>query len=1200
MWKMTVPFIILFLFISFIPSRVLAAPDQYPGDGSIYGGVVSQIQPNVLILLDTTGSMEDEINASPPYDPSVTYAGAGWDTNSVYRDNGDLSIDNVSTVTTSCNGNNPYEMLTSTGQYSGRRLNSDGTCRSSGTRTYLLGNYLNWQDGPSTIYKSKIAIAKEVIANLLNSTVGVNFGVMRFDATHNPKFFSSTVSGQTFQSTIQNMEEIFTGTTTKKAAMIQTVDALSTGGFTNIGEAMFEAYRYFSGGAPAFGGTIGATGTPLRYTSPITASCQKNYLIVLTDGESNSDNSNLLETICTNGDCDGDGKEPDNLNHSADDIAKYLYDTDMNTTFDLKQNVTTFTIGFGDVGSNATAVELMNRTADSSHGHGRAFLAADQAELSTSLTQIIGNILEINTSFVSPVVPVSPENKTAAASRLFLGLFKPQQSTCWSGNLKKYGLDSKKYLVDSSSPPLYATYVDMINNTTKVKSSDGFDDRTGNSLVLGLTDGAFIPGTKSYWSTSTDAGQVEQGGVGQNLRTRATARNIYTYMGSSNNLYDTSNSFASSNTAITASSLAVASSAARDSLITYMHGYDSYCGNETPASPCSSAKRDWILGDIFHAKPVVLNYNKYAFSTTNEADCSINKSIIYVGTNDGMLHAFKDCDGSELWAFIPPDLLPNLQYINSSNHTSFVDSTVSTYIYDKPDANGLTNGNIVAAEQDKAIILFGQRRGGGSSTQPSSGNYYALDVTDSSSPKLLGRISRSTTGFSELAETWSEPKIAKVKVSSGFKIAAIFGAGYDNLNEDARYGAISTFPGTGAAASSNTGVGTINSTGTADPLNPRGRGIYVMEVASLTNGVPSFTNFGSILWSYTNANNSAMTSSFPAELSVLDTEGAGYINRIYGVDTAANLWRFDIGARRSGDTVVTTNTASWRGKKIFASNPGSAGTADTGRKAFFKPAVTLEIGYDMVLFGTGDREHPQNKNVTDRIYGVKVRDADYSTTTVQTETTGPNSLGLYDVTLNLLQNTSIANTGTAANPTVGSEAYILKQLKDLNGWYIKLNETGSEGEKILSSPLVFNKELFITSYVPQTLPNPDPCQPSNLGYSNTYVVSHLTGAAVHDFDTTNDVTASANTPAAIAAAQNTITNNGVNRAALGSTITGGGGATVVNLKRSDRKLSSTGGGGIASSPVFDGDAIVINQGDKIVKFDITKGGLVKPLYWRQK
>ena len=1176
MWKISALLNMLLLGILATPAALLAAPDQYPGDTSIYGGVVSAIQPNVLILLDTTGSMDESILASDPYNPGTTYTGTKT-ANAVYTSSGSFFLSNVDNVTTLCGGVDPRQLLMTTGLYNGRRLTNTGGCRTTGTGSYVTGNYLNYINGPSAVYDTKLNIAKTVIKNLLNSTSGVNFGVIRFDTTHSPTFFTTAVSGLTYTTTIKNMEDIFTGTTTNKAALIQAVTALSSGGATQVGETMFEAMRYFQGGAPAFS-TTGIGVTASKYTSPIKASCQKNYMIVVTDGESNSDDSATLKTICTLGDCDGDGKEPGNLNHSADDIAKYLYDTDLSSVYDLKQNVTTFTIGFGDIGSNATAVDLLKRAADSSHGHGQAYLASNQSGLTSSLTQIVANIMEINTSFVAPVVPVSPDNKTSSASRMYLGLFKPLSGTSWAGNLKKYGLDSRRSLVDNSTPPQYATYLDVKNNVTNVPAPDGLDDRTGSSLTLGLSSGSFIPGTTSFWSTASDAGQVEEGGVGGQLLTRTTARSIYTYLGSNNVLTDVSNKFASTNTAITPTTLAVADSVARDKLISYMYGYDAYDDN---SNGDTTEKREWILGDILHSKPVVLNYSKYIFNLSNEANCSINKSMIYVGANDGMLHAFKDCDGSELWAFVPPDALPNLQYTRSTNHTTYLDSTVAMYVNDKA-----AYGNIVSTDGDKAIILFGQRRGGGTNSTPASGFYYALDVTDPATPKFMWKISNATSGFSELAETWSEPKIAKVKTSTGYKMAAIFGGGYDNLNEDSRYGATQTFVGTGAVITSNTGAGTITSTGTSAPLNPKGRGIYIVEIASLigTAQVPDFTNSGTKIWSYTFADNAAMTSSFASELSLLDTEMSGYINRIYALDTAANLWRFDIG---SG------NTATWTGKKKFASNPGVDGTI--GRKAFYKPTVTLEVGYDMVLFGTGDREHPQNKNVLDRIYGVKVRDADAASTTVQTEATGPGGIGLYDVTTDQLQDVTIANSGTATSPTPGSQDYILKQLKDSNGWYIMLNE--QVGEKVLSTPLVYNRQLFLTTYVPQTLPNPDPCQPSNLGYSSIYIVDYLTAAAVQGLDTSNDITG-LTTPSAIAAAKSSISDGGNNSSALGGVVSGGGLSAVINEKRSDRK--TTGGDGIASSPVFDGEAIVVVAGDEVLKVDVKKGGLVRTLYWRQK
>ena len=47
--------------------------DQYPGDTSIYGVTTATIQPNVLIILDNSGSMSGTIITGDPYDPGTTY-----------------------------------------------------------------------------------------------------------------------------------------------------------------------------------------------------------------------------------------------------------------------------------------------------------------------------------------------------------------------------------------------------------------------------------------------------------------------------------------------------------------------------------------------------------------------------------------------------------------------------------------------------------------------------------------------------------------------------------------------------------------------------------------------------------------------------------------------------------------------------------------------------------------------------------------------------------------------------------------------------------------------------------------------------------------------------------------------------------------------------------------------------------------------
>lgn len=1147
-------------------SLSFAAPDQYPGDTSIYGGAVAAMQPNVLIIIDTSGSMSDTVpGSSEPYNPATTYPalnkcnGSSCTAGKVYNaSDNSLFLDNANSVTTSCNSVNPQDLLKTTGQYSGRKLNNDGTCASRKSRSYVLGNYVNWLNGPGrTTYKEKMIIARDVVKEIVRSSNGVNFGLMRYNSSEGGRFVATSVSGSTYVSTVKNMDDIFTGTTTSRAALISSVDTLSASGWTPMGETLFEAMRYFSGGKTAFSNTV-AVNAGGYYQSPIQASCQQNYVIFVTDGMATEDGNAVLRTICTGGDCDGDGKEPGDLLHSMDDVAKYLYDTDMSSTFDGTQNVITFTIGFGLTGADDDAVNLLNRAADSGHGHGQAYLAGDQADLSTAITRIVSNIMEINTSFVAPVVPVSPENRTAGASRVYIGLFKPVNGAAWEGNVKKYGLDSKNHLTDKNGA--YANYVDLDN--------DGFDDRTLASLPLNAVNGSFVLSSSSFWSPTADAGDVTSGGAGGNLLARTAGRNIYTYLGSDRSLTAAGNAFSTGNAGITPALLEVADDAEKDKVINFIHGLDAY----NDLSRGTDKKREWIMGDVLHAKPLVVNYKSYAFNAANEADPALNKSMIFVGSNDGMLHAFNDYDGSEAWSFLPPVLLPSLQYIHAGSHTYFVDSSPSVYVYDKNK-----NGTIDPADGDRVFLLIGLRRGGGANVAPAAGYYYALDVSDPASPGFLWGISNGMASYPELAETWSEPKIVKVKIGASFRIAAVIGSGYDNLNEDARYGATQTFPGTAAVSATATGAGNYTSAGTSvqpgSTPEAKGRGMYVVEIADLpATGIPGFTNSGAKLWGYTwgsattSTTSSAMIFSIASEIAALDSKGRGYTDRLYAVDTGGSLWRFDVG---SGDT------STWTGRRVFTPNPGIGGAADKGRKAFYKPSVVVENGYDMVYYGSGDREHPLNTPVVDRIYAIKVRGSETAATPIKTESS------LVDVTLNELQSTTVANTDTTGtNPSAGSVAYILQQLKENEGWFIRLNE--SSGEKVLSSPTVFNKVLYVTTFLPNGAAVVDACQPANLGSSNIYALDYLTGEAVLDYSGSNSKTAG----------NNTITTENTRARRAG-----------IILQRLDRKQRI--GQGIASGTVVvvssSGEAnVVVGSSGNIVLGGVTRGGVVRTLFWRQK
>lgn len=1151
---------------------VAAAPDQYGGDTSIYGGATAAIQPNVLIIIDTSGSMADSV-PSTTYDPSTTYpavnaCGNYWSpqacsTNTVYQYSNSTYTSlgvSVTNVTTTCSGVNPQSLLQTTGEYSGRKLTTSGACSNRGSGTYYIGNYINWLLGPNNSMRPKIDIAKEVIKNLVTSTTGVKFGLMRYHyvsgSGQGAEFISALPSGlsSSYVTTVKNMDDIFSGTTTNRQALTSVVDNLAANGNTPLGESLFEAMRYFTGGAPAFGSTVGVTSG--KYTSPIESSCQKNYVIVVTDGMANADDSSVLKTICSSGDCDGDGQEPNNLDHILDDVAKYLYDNDLSTGYDGKQNVTTYAIGFGDVGSDATAVDLLNRATDSSHGHGQAFLAGNQTQLAAALTQVMSQIFSVDTSFVAPVVPVSPENKTYNASRVYMGFFKPVNQTYWAGNLKKYGLDSNSNLIDQAG--VIANYVDLDGDRT--------DDNSGVTLPTGAVNGTFKASSVSYWNSIADGGQVDEGGAGSVLESRdfgANPRKIYTYVSTNTDLTDASNAFSTGNTNITATTLNVADSATKDKLINFITGYDAYDEN---LNSNTTEKRAWVFGDVLHAKPLVVNFKSYTVSSSTESNWSYNQTMIFVGDNDGMLHAIKDCDGSEAWAFIPPAVLPNLKEIPGQTHTYFVDSSPVVYIYDK---NG--NGSIDTGDGDKVILLFGLRRGGGTNTLPATGYYYALDVSNPLSPRYLWSISGADTNFGNLGESFSEPRITKMKIGSEKDIVAFIGGGYDNLNEDSRYGATQTYNGTGTVTVANNGGGAYTSDDGSVPLTPRGGAIYAVKIASLNNaGVPTVVSTPTKIWSceYGTAAQQAsapanystgMTFSFPGEIANVDTDANGYTDRLYAVDLGGNLWRFNVGS---------STVSSWRGYKIFSANSGADGTV--GRKAFYKPAVSLEstftsssAGRDaLILFGTGDREHPLNLNVVDRLYAVR----DKGQTSAKSES------DLVDVTTDDLQ------SPTADAATVKNTLDALSATSNY-GWYIKLNQ--NTGEKVLASPTLFNKVIYFTTFSPSTTSTVDPCQPANLGSSLLYALNYQTGEAVQNYDKSNDTASTTNVRAFMNGSNSS---NGV-------------------LLRSDRVMTL--GQGIPSGVVLivnSGGEVkgIVGTGGNIAQVDVKKYGGIVPLYWRQK
>ena len=274
--------------------------------------------------------------------------------------------------------------------------------------------------------------------------------------------------------------------------------------------------------------------------------------------------------------------------------------------------------------------------------------------------------------------------------------------------------------------------------------------------------------------------------------------------------------------------------------------------SRTVALNATSGTNVWKLGDIIDSTPriaswVQLNQYDKAYGDTYYKDFVNdtyltdlvavpltstarykNRGTVFVGANDGMLHAFKlgklglnwtsrtasqkatlkyclsdpskacavnsdctssDCTldtdiGTELWTFIPKNMLPYLKYIKETDYCHLYGIDLTTYLFDASinidgsvvgqvsgctDADNAVNSAEYwkckkSAKSWKTILIGGMRYGGACRNNgvacnggtdcvntPVNGlgysSYFALDVTDPSTPKFLWEFNDTQLGY---------------------------------------------------------------------------------------------------------------------------------------------------------------------------------------------------------------------------------------------------------------------------------------------------------------------------------------------------------------------------------------------------------------------------------------------------------------------
>lgn len=668
------------------------------------------------------------------------------------------------------------------------------------------------------------------------------------------------------------------------------------------------------------------------------------------------------------------------------------------------QTVITYTIGTyqapctGQVCSMITSMKSMANV-----GGGSYYDATSIQKLYDAIGDILTNIQGTPSVFASATLPISVNTQGLYLNQVFIGMFRPDEngSPKWLGNLKQYKL---KY---DAGPPATLRLADA-NNADAVDTRSGFITTTAQSFWTSSSSfwTNWVPTKTSSASDSPDGSEVQKGGAAQRQRevnlTSQASRNVYTCAVTSAGAPSCTTSSLSA-TPFNATTLPPANagtqtafnypaawlttttaSADISNLIAWVRGTDNLNNELGPGG--TTTIRPTIHGDVLHSHPVALNYAGRGV-------------VVFYGSNDGMVRAVEAKQtgsgaGNELWAFLAPELLGKLNRLRQQSPIVILPSSTTDTTNNK---SYFMDGAIGAYQTNtSATIYVAARRGG---------NFiYAIDVTSPDDPKVKFKLSPSWPLMSNLGQTWSLPKVARLRdgTSTG-RIVLVFGGGYDPAEDS-------------------------NTHGTT------GRGVYVVDAVT-----------GGVLKHFLTAENGTdiISTSVPSDVTIVDTDRDGFVDRAYVGDLDGNVWRMEL-----DDGSATNPATGWKLRML-----ASLGA----RKFFFPPDVVITSGFDAVLIGSGDREKPLSLTSGDRFYMIK--DAK----------TGLDGSG----------QTTIVQADLVLNTADSSAA---------KGWYYDLDHAGP-GEKVVNAPLTVGG----TVYFGTNRPTPTAACTPTLGEARSYALNFLTG-----------------------------------------------------------------------------------------------------------
>ncbi|HEV7574682.1 MAG TPA: PilC/PilY family type IV pilus protein [Caldimonas sp.] len=455
-------------------------------------------------------------------------------------------------------------------------------------------------------------------------------------------------------------------------------------------------------------------------STPITQTCQRNFVMLATDGN-------------PTGRTDGNQYDPSQWQNTLSggvwtygQAQRDVFDqlTALRTTSVSGRNydVQTYIVGMGDSLANASSIAALNKMADLGGGYPTAFLGSSADTLTRAFQDIVGDI-QAKTSAASSVALNTGSWTTGSA--LYQAKFN---SSDWSGSLLNYAVAGSGAISTNATWDAGAQIKQQHWNTGrailtyKPSTAAGLHGIPFRWPALPATPGA----TELDASQSTALNQTPGGG----------------------------------------------SDAFGEQRLRFLRGDASYESRSCASPPCAAPQfRNRAispLGDVINSSPYYVGAPNFGYYDDFEAaryssfvaTYRARTPVIYMGANDGMLHAINATTGAEMFAYVPSPVIADLPKLTdlAYTHRYFVDGSP-------------TVGDVFYNSAWHTLLVAGMRAG--------AKGLFALDVTDPSqfNEANAANIVRWEFQDPDLGYVFGQPLLVKtnngrwsVVVSGGYNV----------------------------------------------------------------------------------------------------------------------------------------------------------------------------------------------------------------------------------------------------------------------------------------------------------------------------------------------------------------------------------------------------------------------------------------------